>query len=84
MNNNKKWWAPVLHFVVHAIQGILILAVLLVAAIIVGELVKVLIYFNAASFVISVFEQLENVMVAVDAIMFLCYILRAAITALKE
>lgn len=81
---NTKWWAPIVHFAVHAVQGAVIFVTFALVALALGVFVEHLKVWGASEFTVVVFSGLENILVLVDAASFLWYIVTTALQALKE
>jgi hypothetical protein len=80
----KAWWAPIVHFGVHSLQGSVIFVIIALVALGLGHFVDLLHGWGASQFVVVVFGVLEKTMVVVDAVSFLVYLVRTAYMAIKE
>ena len=83
-DDEKPWWAPIVHFAVHALSGSAIFAIIAGAAFGVGRLVQVFEQAGTQPYVLTVLHLLENVLVTVDATLFLLYLGIGLWKALKD
>lgn len=83
-SQHRRWWAPIVHFLVHAAQGFAIFGIIFAVSLALNALVVNMKHWGASPFTVTVFSSIEHFMVIVDAISFLWYILKTAYKALKE
>ncbi|MEJ8838155.1 hypothetical protein [Ramlibacter sp. AN1133] len=79
-----NWWKPIVHTAVHVFAGTVIFAIVALAAVLLGLMVKWLESMGASGYTVAVFTLLEDAIVTVDAVWFIAYIVNSGKSALKE
>jgi len=79
-----EWWRPIIHMAAHVFAGTVIFAIVALAALLLGLMVKWLESMGASAYTVAVFTLLEDAIVTVDAVWFVAYIVNLGKSALKE
>jgi hypothetical protein len=78
------WWQTIVHVATHVFVGATIFAIVALAAVLLGLMVKWLESMGASEYVVTVFTLLEDAIVTVDAVWFIAYIVNSGKSALRE
>lgn len=80
----EKWWAPIVHFLTHAVVGSVIFVLVALPAWGLDLLVELLEAHHAKGYTAIVLTLLADAIVTLDALLVLAYFALAALKALKE
>jgi len=80
----KPWYAPLAHFMGHAVVGTGIFLIVGAPAVFLGFLTHKLREYHVAEFTISVLQFLEHTILVIDSLLFLAYLAFTTWSAIQE
>jgi hypothetical protein len=78
------WWEPLAAFVLRAVVGVILFLVVASPAVVIGTLVERLHALGVDPIIISALKPLAYFLFSVDALLFITFIVREAVTAFRD